>query len=472
MPIPSIISYNTVKFLSELSNNSESILPMLVKDTMSNCAIVNTYKKEGGKYDAGERAIEEFGTGAIWLLGIPVVKKLLDKTIYPLLKLNPDFDVRVLEDEKNLANIKENLKNSTNSFLQNEKELFLSLDDKNEVLKKFTNKQLYKGLFAGKFVIATTLSAIALSAIIKYKQKTTNKRIEEDFKKNNASRVLLNQDLKQERSNSTVFSTFLGKKQDKNLSFKGVKNIAQLFMFNDIFNTAILDGVITGTRLKEGRKGEKKEILLKELFQIFFIYGVAKPMQMLFEHIGKKVNLPIDLDPMLLFSKDLKENIKNANKVVADNNLIVEVVSQNGKTTRILNQNAVSEIYNLAKQDINNPLIDVLAKNGAITLVKDKNGNNQAISYLKKVDNAKIFKTLSGIDDLGKNISKIKGIKAFKIFSVLGNVAIAAWAMGVLQPKINIFMRKFLNNGDNRNPAIVAKENELNKQNNQSNLIV
>ena len=62
------------------------------------------------------------------------------------------------------------------------------------------------------------------------------------------------------------------------------------------------------------------------------------------------------------------------------------------------------------------------------------------------------------INKLNKNISNIKSIKTFKIFAVFANIAIAAWATGVLQPKLTIIMRKIMHNGDNRNPAIVEQE--------------
>ena len=96
------ISNIPVYMLSGLANNSDSIIPMATKDTISNCAIVHTYKKEGGQDDARERAIEEFGTGAVWLFGIPSLKKCIDKFIYPLLNLNPDLDIRVLKDDNKI----------------------------------------------------------------------------------------------------------------------------------------------------------------------------------------------------------------------------------------------------------------------------------------------------------------------------------------------------------------------------------
>ena len=112
----------------------------------------------------------------------------------------------------------------------------------------------------------------------------------------------------------------------------------------------------------------------------------------------------------------------------------------------------------LAKDNINNPLLDILDKNGAIQILKDKKGNKQAINYLKTFDESTIINTMLDINKLNKNINNIKSIKTFKIFAVFANIAIAAWATGVLQPKLTIIMRKIMHNGDNRNPAIVEQE--------------
>ena len=62
---------------------------------------------------------------------------------------------------------------------------------------------------------------------------------------------------------------------------------------------------------------------------------------------------------------------------------------------------------------------------------------------------------------MNKNIANLNSSKVYKVLAVLGNVALAAWVMGVVQPKVNILMRKALNNGDNRNPAIVAQEKAM-----------
>ena len=204
MNIPAIIQNNSIKLLSGLANNNDSLAPMVLKDTISNTAIVATYKKEGGKDDAREKAIEEYGTGVVWLFGIPTLKKLFDKSVYGFLKLNPDFDIRALKDKKYLDNIKQNLLKDNNPILEKQKEIFNTLNDKNEVLKKFTNAQLYKSLFISKFVLSTTICAAALAALVKYKQKTTQKRIEKECYENMASELLLNKSMKA----SSTFKNF------------------------------------------------------------------------------------------------------------------------------------------------------------------------------------------------------------------------------------------------------------------------
>ena len=450
MNIAKVLTTQGINILSGLANNSDSIAPMAVKDTISNCAIVATYKSKGGKDDAKERAIEEFGTGAIWLFGIPLIKKFADKTLYPALKLNPDFDIRLLKDNSELESVIKSANdavknNSGNSLIKNMAKTLNSLNDKNPVLKNLTNKDLYKSLFTLKFALSTVLSAFALTKIIKYKQKTTQKRIEsevKELKKENAIRNSVNKKVQ----SSNVYNIFKGSKNKKNISFKGG---ADLFMYNPIANTSLLDGVITLTRLKEARKGERKEVALKELFQILFIYAIAKPTQKMFEFIGNKINLPVELDPKVLFSKDVKENIKHSSEFILKENL-------NNLDAKALKD----KIYSIASSDIKNPLIQVLNQNGAISIVK--NNKEEALNHLKNIDSKDIKTTIDHILSLNKNVDKnIKGIKTYKVFSILANIAIGALAMGVVQPLVNIKMRKLLNNGDNRNPAIVEQEKQI-----------
>ena len=475
-----------VNLLSGLANNNDSLLPMMVKDAVSNGTIVYTYAKEGGKDDAREKFIEEYGTGVAWLLSIPFIKKVFDSTVYKKLNLNPDFDERLILSNKDIEN---NAKGQKTGFLANlkdklfsvgvdkesalalqkdilaenndvytaEKQVFATLNDKNDVLKNIpflknlTNGQLYKSLFMAKFVTATALSAALLVKIIKLKQQTTEKRIQRDIQKNHASNVMLNKAISQNQT----FQSFLGngkneeeKPKEKEISFKGGYQVLSAFAHNPILNNTILDGVISLTRLKEARKGEKKEIALKEAFQIVFIYALAKPTQKLLEYFGDKFKKPVALDPKVLFDKNLEQNLPEILKEAKD-------VSKDGSL--------VQNVYNFAKANPKSPFIDALAKNGAINLIT-KEGETKGISYLKPVSEDNIKTAISELEKLNgalKENSSLKSIKAYKVFSVFANLAFGIWAMGVLQPKVAIFMRKMLNNGDNRNPAIVAQEQEM-----------
>ena len=354
--------------------------------------------------------------------------------------LKPDLDLRVIENKEKFELVKNSIKEN-DSVLKEQKNIFNSLGEKCKFLNKFelpfTNKQMYKGMFYAKFLTATATCAFALAKLITYKQKMTEKRLERDYYKENASKILLNENIKDNES----YSTFTGKK-DKNVSFKGLPDVLKTFLYNPINNTMILDGTIMTTRLNKARKGERLEVAFRELFSFGFIYGIAKPIQKGFEAIGKKFGLPIKADPNVIFTKDLQNKIKNSK----------------GDIQNLLNSKDASlEVLKLNPKD---DLAELLEKSGNIKLLKDKEGTSAAISRFKEMSSDDIKNTLKNILEL-ENVKDLSKVKAFKTFAVLGNVIIAILAMGKLQPKLNILLRKMNNNGDNRNPAIIAKQKEI-----------
>ena len=427
MKIPSI-SANSIKLLSGLANNDDSLAAMVIKDWIGDGATVYTYKKEGGQDDAREKAIEEFGTGAVWLFAIPAIKKLLEATIYPIFKLDSKFDPRVLDDSK-FDQIKSMAKGA-------EKTLFDTLDDKNSVIKGLTNKQMYKSFAVGKFAVATAVAAVALTKIIKLKQKTTTDRIEKDAKRKPLS---FNSSLveKSVKENKT-FESFTNPKKNNQPSFTG--GLAE-FMYNPIKNTMILDGVIAATRLKEARKEERLEVAFKELCQVVFIYGLAKPIQLGFEAMGNLIKAPIKLDPKNLFDKNLGQAIENSKDSI-------EQI-----------KNSSNVLKTLGEIDIKNPIMGLLENEGVISLTKDKS----ALSMLNPIDEKSVQNAVKNLEEMGKNMGNIKTSKAFKVFAVFANILIAAGIMGVIQPKMTILLRKKLF-GSNENPAIAQQEKNAKMQ--------
>ena len=435
--IPAISNFS-IKLLSGLANNNDSLAPMVAKDFAGNCAVIATYSKEGTKEDVQERAIEDFGTGAIWLFAIPVIKKIIDKTVYPLLNLNPDFDIRLLKgkDDAAISDMAKTVIDAAknNSALENEAKCFKDLAK---------NKNLYKGMFFAKFAVSTLLSAFALTKLIKYKQEKTSEKIKKDYIENTASTTIMQNKL----NNSENYLTFTQKKSSNTPSFNG---LLSAFAYNPRLNTSILDGVIAGVRLKNARKGEVAEVAFKEFYQMAFIYLLAAPVQKMFEKIGRKINTPIELDPQVLFDKDIAKKAQEAVKTANEYNLSES-------------KDLFKSVVEIANKDINNPLIDLLHKNNTISLVK-KGGKPQAISYMKHVEEADIKNAVSNIESLAKSLNdgaKMSSVKGYKAFSVLANIFFGIFCLGVVLPKSTIALRKFFNNGDNRNPAIANQQKEL-----------
>ena len=137
----------------------------------------------------------------------------------------------------------------------------MGLFDKNPVIKKFTNAQMYKYAGVAKSIFATVACAAGLTAVIKYKHKTTTERIEKELKNKNKATSDSNLLMNSVKNNPTYLGFTKNKNASKQPSFTG--GLAE-FLYNPIKNTSLLDGVITTTRLAEARPGERGEVLFKE----------------------------------------------------------------------------------------------------------------------------------------------------------------------------------------------------------------
>ena len=198
-----------------------------------------------------------------------------------------------------------------------------------------------------------------------------------------------------------------------------------------------VDAVIAGTRVKEGRKEELPEILLKEGCNYLVFYKLAEPVQKAFEAVGSKIKCPIKLDPKVLFSENLADKIK---------------ASKDSMDTL---KNSDSVIKTLTDMDVKSPLIDLLANDGVIKLTKDKS----SISFLEQIDEDAVKKSIKHLEEMEENIGNLKGSKIYKAAAVIGNVLLTVAAMGVIQPKLTILLRKMMY-GSNENPAIAKQEQQ------------
>lgn len=424
----------TTKIFQQLSDSSGSVVPIAAKDTLSNCAITYIYDKKASKEDGKERAIEEFGTEVIWIGGIPLLKKLFDKTIYKLFKADPNFDVRNLK--KNASGKLERLE-----FLAKNAKDAAQKETLENILKSKKMQNMYKGLYVSKFITATAATLAALSGLIIYKQKTTQKELEQKFKQ----KALIENNARK----SGQFDKFFEKKNDVSFGNALTTKMAD-FMFNPVKNMSILDAGITTTRLAQARKGERLEIGFKEGFQIAFIYLLAKPIQKGLEAISNGIfKKPIKVEYQLLsnenFSKlmkapDLKESIKTLLSK-KDDELLDYIFNNDNALTKMLKISG--EIPTIKKSD---GIIDSLAH----IELDDIRESTKNISQLLEVTSTKIDKD-----------QFLKQVKNFKAASVVLNILIGAGAIGILQPMLNIVLRKKNNNGETINPAIKNMEQEM-----------
>lgn len=450
------------KIFSKLGDNTGSVVPMYAKDLTSDALTSFTYFKDGGNQDGAEKTLEEFGTGILWLGGIPFIKKtVFDNFLYKKKNVNPDIDAKRLfsGNDKQLADTVEYAAEKAKSLGSSFKE---QTDILNNTIK---NKGLAKNLALGKFAFATAATGLALFGLITLKQKRTEKEIEKQVRQKHAKGAALKGAIK----DSTVYQSFKGNKAQESPSFTGLANIGTFFMTNPVANTTLVDGVITGTRLIQAREGERFEVGLKEACELLFIYGLAHPLQKSMETISAKIfKKPIDLDYAVLDSKAVKEAIEVEKKCGGSSDLLkqakelLKLSSEDGVAkTAIKGKNeSAKKVIDFIFDNQDSGIADVLKRSGDIATFKTKEGVEQ-LSLLSSINTDKIKTTAKKTVDMIENAVKssdttkyLKQTKFLKGAAIVGNIGISAVLMGYLQPKLNIFLRKKFHNGDNTNPAI------------------
>ena len=164
----------SLKIISTFGDHS-SLYPLATKDIINSIGMT-AYSYDAAGSDKNEKVIEakdrfidEFGTEAIWLGGLPFFKWLADKTIYKAKGYNPDVDVRLINDKNQLSVAKKYADKFSKSL--NNRSIA------NDLLKAENNSKLFKGLFIGKFVAATALTLASYFTLTVMKQKYTDKQV-------------------------------------------------------------------------------------------------------------------------------------------------------------------------------------------------------------------------------------------------------------------------------------------------------
>ena len=438
----------TTKVISTLGNK-ESLVPIMIKDGVDSTSLTVKSFKEGGLVEGIDRAVDEYGTQAIWIGGIPFFKKLFDLSAYKLAKINPNVDPRVIADKEYAA------------WAQKNAQGFISKNSKETVKQAIDTcladgGKLTKNLYKGKVAVATALTLVAFFALTKGKQKNTKNNVVKDL---NEQTINSNFDSFIYNQQNSVFSDITENKEEP--SFKGaLSKLADAVMFNPVHNMKIIDAGITTERIGCSRnKTEFMEHTIKEGGFLFFVYGFGNLIEKGINKFSNKVlKKPIDLDIDVI----MDDNFKNA----LSSGKIAEDLKKLPEKTKTL-----TEKLNFIKDNPDNIIVQAAKKSKIVSTVKNAAGES-VVDTSKFIDTKAVESVAANLENISKNFAQsgesvnkfLAKTKGLKVASVVANVGISCLFLGYLIPKAIYKYREWKTGSTNFHVAEDIKNNNNLKQ--------
>lgn len=279
--------------------NPKSLVPLGVKDGANCLGLTTASYVTGKKEEAQDRFIDEAGTEVIWLGAIPAYKKIIDKTVFKLAKLDPKYDIRNLENKDIFEKTKKYAPKGTGIA--------------NNIERIGKNAKAFKGLNLAKVFVATGLAFASYDILTDLKQKYTEKVIEKRVKAELAkqdNKAKVNSDNFVNSKNAKDYTAFSSIKKHNNLSFKG--GFVD-FALDPVKNMYVMDVGITGQRLAKSRDPQELGgyVIKEGGFLVFMYYAGQKIMNYLEHRADKKHNKSIALDSRVLEDDKFKELFKS-----------------------------------------------------------------------------------------------------------------------------------------------------------------
>lgn len=414
------------KIYSTLGNNN-SLVPMAIKDIANSCGLTAGSYVTGDKLEGKDRFIDEFGTQSIWLFGIPAYKKLLDLTLYKALKIDPNFDVR---------NLKENRKNILEKSIE-----YADSSIKESMKTAAKNTKFTKNLAMGKFIVSTVLTILTYAGLTKYRHKVTEKAAKKEI----INEMQYKNETKKDFSNTKPQWNLNDKKQP---AFTGS---IQDFMYNPVKNLMILDGAITTERLAHSRNPQELVgYTIKEGTFWVFMYFASKPIQKFLEkrvENNSKKPASIDLDARVIESKELENAIKNGSLKQSVEKILKLEAPEN--LLDYIHNNPDDFTVKMAKMSDILPTIENAKQADNVDYRKfiDLDEFKGVAEKLKKLDGK--FDAFKNSDVSDKSLEAfLKQVKKLKRGATLKNIGACIGVLGVFAPAIMVAVRKFGKNND------------------------
>ena len=416
---------NVAKIYSTLGNSS-SLIPLAVKD-ISATAGMTAGSFVTGKEEGIDRFIDEIGTEAIWLLGIPGFKLLFDKTVFKALKLDAKFDARNLQDKAILEKIKE----------------YAPTEDIKKNIEKISTKQkLFKGAAMAKFVVSTALTIASYIGLTRFKQKYTEKKIRENL-------------IAEYNENQKTQEKLSENKIEQTPAFKGIGKFIQGFAFDPVKNMWILDGAITAERLKDSRSPQEfVGYGIKEASTLCFMYYAGGKIQEFLENQAERKGKSISLDARVLEDGFLKGAFEDSS-IEKSLNEFKALFNAEGKL-----KVSQAEFYDFIHKNPDNLVVKTAKMSDVIQMYKEPQGFFQRARVTDKIDTRKYI-DLNEFERLGKKVellytqckdairngetydSFFNSVKKLKRGSILKNIGTCIFALGIVTPGIMLMKRFF-----------------------------
>lgn len=425
--IPQVTVSTASKIYSTLGNNS-SLVPLAIKDVANSCGLTAASYMAGDSHEGKDRFIDEFGTQAIWLFGIPVYKKILDYAMFKPMGFDPNVDARLLKNKDILQ--------AAQDFAANDEIL-------NSLKKVAANQSKYKYLTIAKFAASTILTCATYFGLTKFRHKYTENQIKKDYfeKQQKENNISYSEDaaLNENIPFSSAFSNVHNK--NKNVTFTGG---VQDFIFDPVKNLMLVDASITGERLSHSRNPQDFfGYVIKEGSFWAFMYLAGPMISKALEKRADAKGKSIDLDARVIESPVLKN-------AFADGSIKSHLEEFKKANTSDVN------IYKYAVNPKTKNLLVEFAKMSDIIEVIDKKADVQIADTRKFIDlenlkgvASKVEKLLGQYEKSGETLDVFfDTVRKAKRSAIRTNIGSCIGALGVLAPAIMLITRKMSPNSE------------------------
>lgn len=409
-----------VNIISAIGNNS-SIYPLLVRDcgieVPSKVAMTYVQNKKDSpqmaKNAVRERLIDEYGTSAIWLGGIPLMDWLCNKGIKKL-GYNPNINPNLFKE-------------TTEQGLKKNIEQFRNLAPKEvaEMEHVLKNRKTYEKLLAGKFILSTAIPVILMGFILPKLNFALTAKLRE---KQNAS-------AQNPTNNTKDINT------GSNVVFKGnmISNLANMSTVNKM---AVTDGGLTVGRVATARnKFEKLEMAFKMTGMMFLNFVAPIWIAKFFDSASNKLfNTNVNLDPKILNDSAFINEIKNNKLELPKKGQILEFLDKNPKS---IFSELVTKFCGVNR--LSNGVRD---PRSYVDIKKIEAFQTEIEKFMQQAQSA------GNIDKFAKKALKVKSA------NIIANVALSSFLLAVALPKITFVLRKKVTGSDAEPGLVINNQNK------------